>query len=231
MKRKSIRRLWSPTLVEHSRIARFARKAGMFDSRFKIQWDDSVSAFAENLPWQLIAFTIAFGSILATWIIFNLGDCCLAVRRQKKRRCGRSAARFTITMVAILVGAIGLWIACTTAGVSFWNILVGYGIVAIIVTYSFGVGLQSIGAYIVISGTNKLYETQYLEFPGGEGLVEAVNIFWVDVRTPSGKLMQVPTVLFLSSIVQRNEDKEKMEDQDADFSNWGKPFKRSGLKA
>jgi Mechanosensitive ion channel len=193
----------------------------MLSSRFKLAWDDSVSAFAEALPWQLIAFTIAVGALLSMWIIFNLGDCCLASKtadyRKRKRRCGRSAGRFAITMLAILVGAIGLWIACTTAGVSFWNILFGYGIAALIMTYSFGVGLQSLGAYIIISGTNKMYEEQYVEMTaiGVEGFVKSINIFWVDILTSKGKLRQIPTVLFLSQIVDQDDDKESEEKQRA----------------
>lgn len=200
----------------------------MFDAKFRLTWNESVAQFAETLPWQLIALAIAFGTAIVVWAIVYFGDCCLGRRQskhyeldkgkydKKTRRCGSSVIRLSIIVSAIVVGTIGFWIACNTAGVSFWNILVAYGISTLVMTYSFGSALQSAGSYFLIALTNKITEDIYLEFigmPGVEGHVTAINILWVELEyidPQSGKFRDVfvPTTYIISSIYFRNYGKE-----------------------
>ncbi len=203
----------------------------MFDTRFKVSWDESVAQFTETIPWLSIAFAIMVASILTIWIIVYIGDFFLgspmaksyqAVRTEhtryykKTRQCGRSAGRLTVLMSAVIIGFGGMWVACIVAGVSFWNILFGYGVAALIMTYSFGPGLQSVGAYFFISLTNKVSENWYIEFIGMqvEGRITAINILWVeleyiDPKTGKFRDIFIPTTHFISSIYLRNFGKEE----------------------
>ncbi len=135
---------------------------------------------------------------------------------KKTRRCGRSVGRLTVLCSAVLVGFGGMWIACIVAGVSFWNILFGYGVAALIMTYSFGPGLQAVGAYFFISLTNKISENWYIEFIGMpvEGRITAINILWIeleyiDPKTGKFRDIFVPTTHFISSIFLRDFKKEE----------------------
>jgi hypothetical protein len=205
----------------------------MFDSRFKLSWDESVAQFSETLPWQLIALCIVFGTFIVVWAIIYFGDCCLGspkyykqynldkehqIYHKKTRRCGTSILRLSIVISAVVVGSFGFWIACNTAGVSFWNILFGYGIAAFVMTYSFGTALQSAGAYFLIALTNKLTEGWYIEFVGMpvEGRVTAINILWVELEyidpvTNKFRDLFVPTTYVISSIYLRNFGKEAQD--------------------
>lgn len=203
----------------------------IFNSRFKLTWDESVAQFTETLPWAMIAFAIATGTCIIVWLIVYFGDCCLGspmyksyVRdgpereyTRKSRRCGKSVLRLSILLVAIFIGGAGFWIACTTAGVSFWNILFGYGIVVAIGLNSFGSGLQSVGSYAMIALTNKVTEDFYIEFVGMpvEGRITVINILWIEMEyidiNGEFKDLFVPTFMFISQIYFRNYAKERGE--------------------
>lgn len=201
----------------------------MFDQRFKITWEESVSNMAENLPWQMIAFAIAFGTCIIVWFIVYCGDSCLGkpiygredketAYTRKNKKCGNSILRLSVLFFATLIGTAGFWIACTTAGVSFWNVLFGYGIIVAIALNSFGTGLQSIGGYTMIALTNKITEGIYVEFVGMavEGRISSINLLWVeleyiDLKDGKFKDIYIPTFMFISSIYLRNYEKERKE--------------------
>lgn len=196
----------------------------MFSHRFKITWDQSVANFSEQLPWQLIGILIALGTCFAVWLIYTLGNCLLGkpitknwTRQQETykkltRKCGRSAGRLFFIVLAIAVGIVGFWIACTTAGVSFIGVVLSYGILSLVLTYTFGAPLQNLGAYFVIALTDKVSEDWYLNVAGVQGRVVGIYIFWIELEYYDGqqvmKIAQVPTVIFISSIVERLFTKE-----------------------
>jgi len=184
----------------------------MFSQRFKLTWDESVAQFAEELPWQLIAFAIGVGSCLAIWIILYVSDCCFNSKShndpyyRRTRRCGKSAGRLFILFFAILVGTIGFWIACNTAGVSFWNILFAYGIATLIVSVAFSAGLANVGAYIMISMANLFTEEMYIVFrlmPIEGRVIEigflSVKLEYFDTVTQKYKVCNVQPINFVSS--------------------------------
>ena len=201
----------------------------LFNTRFKLTWDESVAQFTETLPWAMIAFAIATGTCIVVWLIVYFGDCCLGsspyksyIRdgpvkeyNQKTRKCCKSVSRLSILSVAVFVGGAGFWIACTTAGVSFWNILFGYGIVVAIGLNSFGSGLQSVGSYAMIALTNKITEGIYIEFIGLpiEGRIVSINILWVELEflNSKGKFVDVfvPTFMLINQAYFRDYEKEK----------------------
>lgn len=201
----------------------------MFDQRFKLSWDESISNFSESLPWAMIAFAIAFGTCIIVWIIVYCGDFFIGkpiyglkdksyVRKPKN--CCNSALRLSVLFFATLIGTAGFWIACTTAGVSFWNLLFGYGIIVAIALNSFGTGLQSIGAYTMIALTNKITEGIYVEFVGMpvEGRISTINLLWVEMEyidPKDGKFkdIYIPTFMFISSVYLRDYKKERNDEK------------------
>ncbi len=202
------------------------KKKMMFTSRFKLTWDESVAQFAETLPWQMIAFAIAAGSCLIVWLIVYFGDCCFVSKSRndvyikKTRRCGKSAGRLFVLLFAILVGTGGFWIACNTAGVSFWNILLAYGILTLIISVAFSDGLRNLGGYIMIAWTNKISEDEYIELIGMpiEGRIVEINILDVkmdvyNAATQKWKIRTVPTSYFISSAYDRDPEKEDILQQ------------------
>ena len=213
----------------------------MFSTRFKVTWDESVAQFAEELPWAMISLCIALGSCLALWIILYISDCCFVAKShndgyvRKTRRCGKSAGRLGILLFAILVATVGFWIACNTAGVSFWNILFAYGICTLIISIAFNTGLANLGAYIMIALTNAISEDMYVEFIGMpvEGRILEINILairmeWFDTVSKRYRLRSVPTVYFISSAWDRNIEKE--EGRETPSEAVVTTFMRSGLK-
>lgn len=201
----------------------------LFSQRFQISWNDSVANFTQDLGWYMISLAVAFGAIIASWIIIYLGDRCLNRKKSSlskpwesfnqinKVSPRRSYARLIIVLLAIIILVGGFWIAFAFAGVSFWNVILGYGIVTLIATYAFGPAIQAAGAYLLISMTNKIHEDDWIELVGMpvEGRVLAINIMWteleyIDVKgdTTSLRAMQVPTNLFISNIIRRNFSRE-----------------------
>ncbi len=218
----------------------------MFSTRFKLTWDESVAQFAEELPWTLISFAIGVGSCLALWLILYISDCCFVSKAhsdvyvRRTRRCGKSAGRLFILLFAIFVATVGFWIACNTAGVSFWNILFAYGILTLVVSVAFNAGLANLGAYIMIAMTNAISEDMYVEFIGMpvEGRIVEINILaikmeWFDAATKRYRIRTVPTVYFISSAWDRNIQKEEEREASTDAVttvNYGINVPRAGLK-
>lgn len=227
------------------------RKKKMFgDSNFKLTWDASIDQFREDLPWAMIAFTIMIGAVIAIVLIIYLGDCCLGGAfksrytrdhdryTKKTRRCGRSMGRLFILFFAAFIGISGFWIAANAYGVSFWNILFSYGIVALMISTMFGFALSCLGAYILISWTNKFTEDRYIIFDllPIEGRVLTINILWttlerIGVKQNGRKYIRyhfTPTILFINSSFSTDDDKEQelesLKDSISDGGNVSVPI-------
>lgn len=210
----------------------FSKKKMIFGQRFQITWDQSVTEFTQDIGWYLLGLGVAATTILISWLILYLGDCCLTscgkkaslVRPWQSFKYGgatstskRSYARLGIILTCIVILVGGFWIAFAFAGVSFWNVIFGYGIVTLVTTYAFGSALQSAGAYVLISMTNKIHEDDWLEIVGMplEGRVTAINILWVELEfidlqcsEKSLRHMQIPTVYFITNAIRRNFSRE-----------------------
>ena len=179
----------------------------------RIAWDTSVEQFRENLPWAMIALAIVAGTCIAVFIFISIGECCCRSKEDRRRRrnarrspgWGQSLGRIVFLMFAVVIAAGGFWIAATTFGVSFWNIIFSYGIVTLFIGQVFGVSLQNLGAYIQIIFTAKVVNDMYVKFlrTPMEGRVTNMNISWFELerKTPDGKIVYfyVPTREFVAS--------------------------------
>lgn len=179
----------------------------IFDTRFKISFDQSVSDFTEALPWLCIAFAVIVTTSFVIWLIIHFGECCFARARSayKKKRpgCGKSAFRVFILCFATVVGSFGYYVSCNMLGVSFFNILFGYGIIVAIGLNTFSPGLSCIGGYILLALTNKLTEDEFIEYEGIKGRVSEINLLYVVLEythpvTKKVRLRKIPTVNFIT---------------------------------
>ena len=209
----------------------------LFDAgRFRVQFDQSAENFAEILPWALLALGVWIVTWIVTWLCIKLGAWFVSCRqrqsghvamRWKRWRSQHSRPSFavtrTVTMAfAVLVLIAGTWIAAHMAGFNLWTVFLGYGMVTLIMTYTFGPALQLIGAYFLISITDKIEEDFYVTFPGRgvEGRVTGIHVLWIELQyvDPVTKAIceiQVPTTDILTSTIRH----EARPDQSELYSN------------
>lgn len=185
----------------------------IFGQRFQITWDQSVTNFKEDIGWYMLSLAVGAGAIIVSWIIVNLGDACLNCNRKKPRfslNVKKSYARLLIVLVAIAVLAGGFWLACGFAGVSFYNIILSFGIITLIATYAFGPDIQAAGGYVTLCSVPKFEEGQWIEIIGTsiQGIVEDIGISHVTMRGADGQPIFVPTHYFKSNAIRRDEKKE-----------------------
>lgn len=176
---------------------------------FRLAWNESVEQFRENLPWAMIALAIVVGTCIAVFLFVSIGERCCRSRRDRLRRKRahqsnswiQSLGRVAFLVMAALIAAGGFWIAATTFGVSFWNIIFSYGIVTLFIGQIFGVSLQNLGAYIQIVVTAKVVNDMYVKFVRTpmEGRVINMNISWFELERPDGAIFQVPTRDFIGA--------------------------------
>ena len=116
----------------------------------------------------------------------------------------QSLGRVAFLVLAALIAAGGFWIAATTFGVSFWNIIFSYGIITLLIGQIFGIALQNLGAYVQIVFTGKVINDIYVKFlrTPMEGRVTNMNISWFELEyIKDGRTMYfyVPTRDFVAS--------------------------------
>lgn len=179
---------------------------------FRLAWNESVDQFRDNLPWAMIALCIAVGTCIVVFLIVSCGECCCRSKRDKARRRMmrnssswlQSLGRVAFLVMAALIAAGGFWIAATTFGVSFWNIIFSYGIITLLIGQIFGIALQNLGAYVQIVFTGKVINDIYVKFlrTPMEGRVTNMNISWfeLELNNKDGRTMYfyVPTREFVA---------------------------------
>lgn len=189
----------------------------MHTHAFRLALDESVEQFKDNLPWAMIALAIVVSTCIVVFLIFYCGECCWecccggrhkskAFRDHLRRSTSwkQSLWRVFVLIFAALIGAGGFWIAATTFGVSFWNIIFSYGIAALLIGQVFGFALQNLGAYIQVVFTGKVINDIYVKFlrTPMEGRITNMNISWFELEyVKDGKVMffYVPTREFVAS--------------------------------
>lgn len=202
----------------------------MFDQRFKIAFDQSVSNYGENLPWIMIGLCIALGTLIAVICIIYFGDKLLGgsltkpwdhftdAHDKKYRRSRRSYFRLFIIILAIVVLLGGMTAAFNIMSISFWSIIFGYGIMALVIGQMFAVPLQCVGAYILIALNDKIEEDFWVEIRNQamEGRVVSINILDVELEYINEKReknsiqrFKIPTNYFINYPIIRKFGREE----------------------
>lgn len=174
----------------------------------RLAWSESVEQFRENLPWAMIALAIVVATCIVVFLFVTIGEKCCRSKRDRARRMRayqsapwvQSLGRVLFLILAALIAAGGFWIAATTFGVSFWNIIFSYGIVTLFIGQIFGTSLRNLGAYIQIVFTAKLVNDMYVEFVRLpiKGKVINMNISCIELERQDGRIVQIPTQDFIA---------------------------------
>lgn len=204
----------------------------IFDTRFKIQFDQSAADFEERLPWILIGLSILLGTVTVALLVIYLGDRCfggsltrpwtklMRDHDQTIRKSRKSYGRLFIIVVAILLFLGGCTCAASIMGLNIIGIFLGYGILALVVNNMFGSPLRCVGAYILITFTDKIEEDfwVYVKSQGVEGRIRSINILDIELEyidencnPDSIETIKVPTYFFNDMTVGRRFRREKIE--------------------
>jgi len=194
--------------------------------------DFATGQFFNQLPWALAAMAISSAGIVVAFIFIKIAECLTKARsnerwiyHQSKKKFDKQYTHSTQSMIrlifiilALMSVILGFWIGANTAGFNFWTLILGYGIVSIVITYSFGTVLKSAGAFLAIALTDKLEEDWVVSLSNNvRGRVKGIYILWVeledvtdlengtykDTGIPPAEI-QVPTWQFLDLIVRRD---------------------------
>jgi small-conductance mechanosensitive channel len=201
----------------------------IFDQRFKIAFDESVSNYGENLPWILIGLAMMLGTLIVVIIIVYFGDKLIGgsltkpwtkfqnAHKQKYQRSRRSYGRLFIILFAIIVLLVGMTAAFNIMSMNFWSIVFGYGIMSLVIAQMFAAPLQCVGGYILIAFNDKIEEEHWIEIKsqGMEGRVLSINILdveleYIDEKCDKNSIQQfkIPTSYFINFPIARKFKRE-----------------------
>jgi small-conductance mechanosensitive channel len=158
----------------------------------------------EQIPYALTSFGITLGAIILVAIIAQLSSLCLTNKKKKRatfyKRTFKSYVRLFIILLCIIILLGSFSVAAYIVGVNLWNIILGYGILALFIGYMFSNSLQNVGSYILIRWNDKVEEEQYIiiRYLGIEGLVEDIGLLYAEIRD-GDKPYQIQTSLLLNS--------------------------------
>ena len=160
----------------------------------------------EQLPYVLTSVSISLGAIILVLIIAQTSMYFLSSRKRKRvifyGRTFKSYLRLFIIFLCVCILLVAFSVAAYIVGVNFWNIILGYGILALLVGYMFQQALQSAGAYLLLRWNDKVEEENYIVMAnmGVEGKVEDIGVLYANVYDPFKKKdYQIPTTLLLYS--------------------------------
>jgi small-conductance mechanosensitive channel len=210
----------------------------IFDQRFKIAFDQSVSNYSENIPWIMVGLAMMVGTLTAVIIIVYFGDKIVKRKIQRKwkekqenadqrqRQSRRSYGRLAVILFAIVILLGGMTAAFNIMSINFWSIIFGYGIMALVLGQMFASPLRCVGAYMIICFNDKIEEDFWIEIPGQgiEGRVVCINIMDVEIEqnvcntNDISKLKQfkVPTYMFNDMTIIRKFKEDLTDCQNPD---------------
>mgnify|MGYP005990451797 CR=1 FL=1 len=185
------------------------------------------SEFTDNIGAIFVSLAIALGGTVIAWILIKIGEWLTGSSSSKRwqydkqlkdagkwketsTKSNHSIIRLVTMGLAILIAISGLWVAAQTAGFNFWTVVLGYGMLSLVGTYAFGDMLRNLGAFFLLSLTDKIEDGYYIEFSGigVEGLVTAIHWLWIEVsyvnpKTDNVEEIQIPTIYVMSNIIRR----------------------------
>lgn len=186
----------------------------MMWTKFRITFDEQAQNFVDSTPWLLIALAVCIVTCILVYLILVIGErCCTSGKyyTRTRRQMGRAYGRIFMIVLALIILATGFWVAAAMYGLNFFSVLLTYGLVTLIATYTFGTALQCTGAFLFISTTNKICEGDYvvIEGSGVQGRIVFIGILYSTLETnaATGETVDVPQMIFLSSMIRIKRDK------------------------
>lgn len=163
---------------------------------------DVLSAYNQPLS-DLVWFIVGFGIVYLVGRIFFIP---LVTRLVKSRnRNNPTIETATETYLRVFLLGFGALVGLLAAG--YGHVLSESAIIIAAITFAFGVaGQQVFGAFI--SGMFLVADSDFnvgdwIEWPGGEGTIEAVDFRVTRVRTPNNEIISVPNTELTNNALTR----------------------------
>lgn len=161
--------------------------------------DFATGAFFENWEKIAVGFSIVLAGSLLTWICViiaeKLTNTSSSKRKQKSaargyiestRHSKNSIIRVVFIIIAITIFTFSFSIAFAAAGVNFFSLAFSLGLVALFTGTAFGSTIKNLGAFFMISLTNKIEEGWGIEVNNVYiGEIKAIHIMWVELEKTS----------------------------------------------
>lgn len=181
----------------------------MFLTRVKIATDQLAQNFVDEIPWAMLSFGTAVATCVVVFLILVISEYCLSSKRSRvysdpRRRYVHAYVRLGIVVFSLMVLTGGFWIAAQMFGLQFFSILLTYGLMSLIATYTFSIPLQNTGAFIFNTITAKICVDDVVAIEGTRvmGRVVYIGILYSTLESKTDRI-DVPSLVFLTSIVRR----------------------------
>lgn len=176
----------------------------------RIAFDEQASNFKDQYPWLLLALAVVIVTCIVVYLLLVCVERCLTPKnpaneyKRPGRRYAKAYVRLGLIGFAFLVLAFGLWTAAQMFGLQFFSILLTYGLVTLIATYTFSTALQSTGAFLFLNVTAKVSEEDSIVIEGTrvEGTVIYIGILYTTLLTATQELVHVPNIVLMTNIVR-----------------------------
>ena len=188
----------------------------------RIVVDFGIDFFSNNIWKGLASLGICVAGITLAWIFIKLAEWITYARSSERykhdpftnqmlkttKKTSQSVVRMVAMSLAILSVVIGFWIGASVVGINFFTITLSYGILAWVISTSFGVSLKSAAAFTLLAWTDKIEEEWFITVGNVSGHIVAIHILWVELETKKRDkniltVIHVPTYLLLDSIIKR----------------------------
>ena len=181
----------------------------MLLTRLKIAFDEQAQSFADQFPWLIIAFATMVVTCIVAYLILVITEYFLSPHPRRyyagsRKRYLRSYIRLGFITFAIIVLAGGFWTAAQMFGLPFFSILLTYGLVTFILTYTFSIPLQNTGAFIFKAVTAKISEEDYIIVEGTrvQGTVIYIGILYTTLENEQHETIDVPSLVLMSNVIR-----------------------------
>lgn len=219
----------------------------MWEHRVQRAFAFSGQLLEDSIPSAMVILALFFAGLVLAWIFIRIQECITnrsstkrwelenELYRERTTHRARAVIRVIFMLLAIASVLTGLVIGFYSQGYSLFSLAMGSGFLALLMTYGFGVSVQATFAYLLLSLTEKIEESWYLEVvgTGAQGRVTSINFLCVEMeyyneQTNSWEEVQVPTHFFIQNIVRRIYAKERS--QHAPLNPNASTPKKVGLK-
>ncbi|WP_246986195.1 mechanosensitive ion channel family protein [Halorientalis marina] len=179
------------------------------------QWlPDVLSAYDQVLS-ELLWFTVGFGIV---YLVSRVVLVPLATRVVRSRNRNNPTIE-TATETYLRVVLIGFAILTGIIAAGYGGIFSGSAVIIAAITFAFGIaGQQVFGS--LISGMFLVADPDFnvgdwIEWPGGEGTIEAVDFRVTRIRTPNHETISVPNTELTTNAITRpyGRDRYRMTEQ------------------
>ena len=159
-------------------------------------WNYVVNFFTSNV-WSIVLFfaVLVVGIILVKVILMILK------RILKHHRVDGIAAKFVVAVIRFVLYLVLILILLSIMGVSIGGITTAMSAAILAIGMALKDFLSNVAAGLVLVGSNKYKEGDYIIVSGVEGSIIDVNFLFTTLKTPDGKQVTLPNSTMTNSPV------------------------------